>query len=90
MANAAITRGGVDEIAARVGSGCTTLVRVYLGAPQPQSPADVEIVPGLIAVEGQRLDDWLVARAPGPLRAEQNDQVWQAITTGIGRPDPLG
>lgn len=90
IANAAIARGGVDDIATRVGSRCTTLVRVYWGAPQPESPAGVEIVPGLIAVEGQRLDGWLVARPPGELQAGQIDQLWQAVTTGIGRPDPLG
>lgn len=89
VANAAIARGDVGEIAARVGSGCKTLVRVYWGTPQPESPAGVEIVPGLIAVEGQRLDEWLMERPPGPLQTGQVDQIWQAVTTGIGRPDPL-
>jgi hypothetical protein len=90
IANAAITRGDVDELAARVGARCKTLVRVYWGTPQPESPAGIEVVPGLIAVEGQRLNDWLVALPPGPLQAAQVDQAWQAVSTGIGRPDPLG
>ncbi len=90
VANAAIARGDVDELAARVGAGCKTLVRVYWGTPQPDSPAAIELVPGLVAVEGQRLTDWLVALPPGPLQPAQVDQVWQHVSTGIGRPDPLG
>ena len=90
IANAAITRGDVDELAARVGSGCKTLVRVYWGTPQPDAPAGTQLAPGLMAVEGQRLNDWLVSLPPGPLQAAQVDQVWQAVSTGIGRPDPLG
>lgn len=89
-ANAAIARGHVDELAAQVGLGCKTLVRVYWGAPQPDLPAGVELAPGLIAVEGQRLNDWLIALPPGPLQTAQVDQAWQTVSTGIGRPDPLG
>ncbi len=90
IANSAIARGEVDEIASRVGSECKTLVRVYWGAPQPDLPAGIEVVPGLVAVEGQRLNEWLVALPPGRLQAAQVDQVWQSLVTGIGRPDPLG
>lgn len=90
VANAAVSRGDVDELAARVGARCQTLVRVYWGAPQPQLPAGVELAEGVIAVEGQRLNEWLVALPPGPLVPTQVDQVWQAMSTGIGRPDPLG
>lgn len=90
VANAAIIRGQVAEIVSRVGSDCRTLVRVHWGTPQPALPAGIEVVPGLIAVEGQRLVQWLVSLPPGPLQAAQIDQVWQAVTTGIGRPDPLG
>lgn len=89
IANAAITRGDVDDLATRVGASCKTLVRVYWGTPDPEAPAGVQVVPGLITVEGQRLNDWLVTLPPGPLQPAQIDQVWQAITTGIGRPDPL-
>ncbi len=89
-ANAAIARGHVDELVARVGVGCKTLVRVYWGTPQPDRPAGVELAPGLVAVEGQRLNDWLVGLPPGPLQPSQVDQAWQTVLTGIGRPDPLG
>ncbi len=90
IANAAIGRGDVDDLAARVGASCKTLIRVYWGTPQPDWPAGFEQVPGLIAVEGQRLNEWLVALPPGPLLPTQVDQVWQAVSIGIGRPDPLG
>ncbi len=90
VANAAIARGGVADVASRVGSDCRTLARVYWGIPQPDLPAGIEVAPGLVAVEGQRLVEWLVALPPGPLQAAQIDQTWQAITSGIGRPDPLG
>ena len=90
IANAAIARGGVDDLTARVGLGCKTLVRVYWGSPQPEQPAGIELVAGLIAVEGQRLDEWLVALPPGSMQAAQVDLAWQTVATGIGRPDPLG
>lgn len=90
VANAAIARGDVDALAARVGAGCKTLARVYWGTPQADTPAAIELVPGLIAVEGQRLNDWLVTLPPGPLQPVQIDQIWQHVSTGIGRPDPLG
>lgn len=88
-ATAAIARGDLDELVATVGGRCTTLVRVYWGEPRPEAPAGIELAPGLIAVEGQRLNDWLVALPPGPLQSAQVDQIWQATLTGIGRPDPL-
>lgn len=90
VATAAITRGAVDELAAAVGQECKTLVRVYWGEAQLDLPAGIELVPGLIAVDGHRLNDWLVSRPPGPLTPAHVDQLWQAISTGIGRPDPLG
>lgn len=88
VANAAIARGGVDDLATRVGAGCKTLVRVYWGTPRPESPAGAEVAPGLVAVEGQRLQEWLVGLPPGPLLATQVDRAWQAVAMGIGRPDP--
>ncbi|MEP6299848.1 MAG: hypothetical protein ABJ382_21220 [Ilumatobacter sp.] len=90
VADAAIARGAVADVASRVGSDCRTLVRVHWGVPQPELPAGIDVAPGLVAVEGQRLVEWLVALPPGPLGAAQVDQVWHAVTTGIGRPDPLG
>lgn len=89
IATAAIERGDIDDLTRRVGATCNVVAKVYWGAPQPDQPAGVEVATGLIAVEGQRLAEWLVALPPGPLAAPQVDQVWQTLLTGIGRPDPL-
>ncbi len=89
MANAAMMKAPVDELAARVGLSCDTLAKVYWGAPQPERPAVLESGFATVAVEGQRLADWLLTLPPGPLTPAQIDLAWQAILTGIGRPDPL-
>ena len=90
VANAAIARGELADIAAQAGAQCRTLVRVHWGTPQPDRPAGVEVAPGLVAVEGQRLVAWLVALPPGPLPPAEIDRVWRAVSMGVGRPDPLG
>lgn len=89
VAQSAIARSEVDELTRRVGVPCDLLARVYWGTPTPDRPAAEPITDGAVAVEGQRLVEWLMARPPGPLSTAQVDQVWQAILTGIGRPDPL-
>ncbi len=89
MASAAMMKAPVDELAARVGLSCDTLAKIYWGAPQPERPAALDSGLGTVAVEGQRLFDWLQTLPPGPLTSAQIDLAWQAILTGIGRPDPL-
>lgn len=89
LAMAAILRAPVDELAASVGLSCKTLAKVYWGAQQPGRPAALDTGLATVAVEGQRLNDWLLTLPPGPLMPAQIDLAWQAILTGIGRPDPL-
>jgi Nuclease-related domain len=89
IANAAIARGPVDDLTRPIGVSCNLHVKVYWGVPQPDQPAGIDIVTGQVRVEGQRLEQWIVARPPGPLAPAQIDQVWQTILVGIGRPDPL-
>jgi hypothetical protein len=89
MANAAITRGELDDVTSAVGVPCKLLAKVYWGTPVPDQPAGIAVTEGLVAVEGQRLEQWLMMLPPGSLGAAQVDQVWQAVLTGIGRPDPL-
>jgi hypothetical protein len=89
IATAAIERGDVDDLTRQVGVPCSVLAKVYWGTPQPDQPPGVQVATGQIAVEGQRLADWLVALPPGPLATAQVDHVWQTLLTGIGRPDPL-
>lgn len=88
-AAAAVARGGVDELSRRVGIPCDLLAKVYWGTPQPEQPAAHELVHGAVAVEGQRLEEWLHSLPAGPLTPVQIDLAWQAVVTGIGRPDPL-
>jgi len=89
VANAAVERADVDDLTSRVGVSCDLLAKVYWGTAQPDHPAAIEVAAGLVAVDGHRLVDWLVGLPPGPLTPAQIDQVWQAVTIGIGRPDPL-
>jgi len=90
IATAAIERGDVDDLTRTVGVPCSVLAKVYWGAPQPDLPAALEVTTGLVAVDGHRLVDWLIGLPPGPLSPAQVDQVWNVVTTGIDRPDPLG
>ena len=90
IATAAIERGDVDDLTRTVGVPCSVLAKVYWGAPQLDLPAALEVTTGLVAVDGHRLVDWLIGLPPGPLSPAQVDQVWNVVTTGIDRPDPLG
>lgn len=89
VANAALMRGPVDELAKRAGLSCDFLAKVYWGTAQPERPAAIQSMHATLIVEGQRLNDWLLTLPPGPLTPAQIDLAWQAILTGIGRPDPL-
>jgi hypothetical protein len=89
VAASAMARAGVDELAQRAGLQCNTSAKVFWGTPQPELPAAVESMHATMSVEGQRLNTWLSTLPPGPLTAAQIDAAWQAILTGIGRPDPL-
>ncbi len=89
IANAAISRGPVDDITRPLGVPCNLEAKVFWGTPMPDQPAGVPVTHGQVAVEGQRLEQWLIALPPGTLGAAQVDQLWQAIVMAIGRPDPL-
>lgn len=89
MASSAMMKAPVDDLAAQAGLTCHTLAKVYWGTQQPERPPVVEAGPHTVAVEGQRLADWLLTMPPGPLTAAQVDLAWQTMLVGIGRPDPL-
>lgn len=90
VAKAAIQRGPVDELVRTVGGSCDRMAVVYWGGPSTDAPAGHETTVGHWAVEGHRLNEWLLSLPPGFASAAQVDQLWQTVTTGIGRPDPLG
>lgn len=89
VAASAMLRSDVDELAKRAGLRCDLLAKVFWGAPQPQQPPAYLAMHQTMAVEGQRLFEWLASLPPGPLTRAQVDLGWQAVVTGIGRPDPL-
>jgi hypothetical protein len=92
VAEAAVARGPVDELARPAGTSCKRSARVFWGAPDPKRPASDEIAHGNHLVEGQRIGDWLAQLDTPPeerLDPARVDLTWQAIVMGIGRPDPL-
>lgn len=89
VAASAMMRGPADELAQRAGLHCELLAKVFWGASDPDRPAATETMPGTVAVEGQRLNEWLSSLPPGPLSSAQIDLAWQTMLTGIGRPDPF-
>jgi hypothetical protein len=89
---AANARHAVDELLRPLGASCSVAAWVYWGTPDPHRPAGEIWVPGRAAVEGQRLDEWLVQWSAGEsatLPAGAVDELWRAVVTGIGRPDPV-
>jgi hypothetical protein len=88
QAVAAIVRGDLDDALRRSAMASDRLVRVYWGAPVDGTPAAIEQFPGLTAVDGRRLAEW-VETLPASLSPSQVDMAWQTVTTAIGRPDPL-
>ncbi|MGB0111835.1 MAG: hypothetical protein WBP59_01310 [Ilumatobacteraceae bacterium] len=91
VANSAITRGAVDDLL-DPGTTCDMLAHVFWGLADDRRHAAELPVHATAHVEGQRLEAWLtdwVTNAPATLTTAQVDRAWQAITVGIGRPDPL-
>jgi hypothetical protein len=93
VAAAAIARTGLDDVLRRGGAPASTAhVEVHWG-PAGEQPAWHDRGHGAVAVDGRRLDEWVAsldAGGPSALAAAQVDLAWRAVTTGIGRPDPLG
>jgi hypothetical protein len=88
VAGVAIIRGDLDDALGRCAMSSDRLVRVHWGAPADAAPASVDMFPGLTVVDGRRLTEW-IDTLPASLSASQVDLAWQAVTTAIGRPDPL-
>ena len=93
VGEAAVNRGPVDEVARPAEVPCRLWARIFWGAPAPSRPSYDRLAHGSQLVEGQRIGEWLLAlaaNADDPLDAAAIDRAWQAVVTGIGRPDPLG
>lgn len=88
-AAAAMMRAPVDDLVSAAGVSCHLLVHVYWGAPQLDLPAAIPVVDATFAVDGGRLDEWITSLPTDVLTPAEVDLAWHAVTTGIGRPDPL-
>jgi hypothetical protein len=89
---AANARHPVDELLRPLGVACSVAAWVYWGTSDAQRPPGEMWVPGRAAVEGQRLGEWLgqwAAGAAPPLNDGTVEDLWRAVVTGIGRPDPI-
>ncbi len=97
LARAAITRGGLDDALRRCALTSTGLVRVHWGPVLAGAPNSVEVMHGVIAVDGRRLGQWasqiesqaVTGAGSSQLSPAQVDLAWQTVLTSIGRPDPL-
>lgn len=93
VAAAAIARGGLDDALRGCAMSSDRLLRIHWGARTDGTPSDVDVMPGVTAVDGRSIVDWAARAVEGPdgsrLTAAQVDLAWQTVTTSIGRPDPL-
>ncbi len=89
LAAGATARGAVDDLVDPIGLSCDVLAKVFWGSPQDDQPASRDLTRVTVGIVGQRLGDWLGSLPTGVLTPGQVDLAWQAIVTGIGRPDPL-
>lgn len=88
VARAAITRGGLDDALRRCAMSSDRLVMVHWGV-NDTAEIKVDLMPGVIAVDGRSLATWAATAGPEALTPAQVDLAWQTVVTSIGRPDPL-
>lgn len=88
-ADAAIIRGRLDDLLGPIRGRCDAHVVIHWGRTDAVEPA-VELVHGVVAVDGRRLEEWAATLPGDRLAPAQVDLAWQTICLAIGRPDPLG
>lgn len=88
IAQAAIARGGLDDALRRCAMSSDRLVVVHWGV-NDTAEIKVDLMPGVIAVDGRSLATWAATAGPDTLSPAQVDLAWQTVVTSIGRPDPL-
>ena len=97
LARAAITRGRLDNALRRCALTSNGLVRVHWGPAVAEAPHSVDVMHGVIAVDGRRIDRWAsqlqssaaTGAGSSQLSPAQVDLAWQTVVMSIGRPDPL-
>lgn len=88
VAQAAITRGGLDDALQRCAMSSDRLIVVHWGA-NDTAEITVDLMPGVTAVDGRSLATWAATAGAQELTPAQVDLAWQTVVTSIGRPDPL-
>lgn len=88
IGEAAVARGELDDALQRCAMTSDRLVWVHWGVNEGSDVA-VELMPGVIAVDGRELAAWAAGRSDEAFTSSQVDLAWQTVTTAIGRPDPL-
>lgn len=89
VARAAIARGDLDDALGPCGLSSDRMVRVYWGATDQPHPAIVDVMPGVVAVDGRAITAWSERLDGEQLSVAQVDLAWQTVLRAIGRPDPL-
>lgn len=88
IGQAAIERGELDDALRRCALDSDGMAIVHWGVNEGR-PASVETLPGVVAVDGRRFDEWAGSLTGERLAGTQVDLAWQTVVTAIGRPDPL-
>jgi hypothetical protein len=89
IAEAAVMRGDVDDALRRCAMSTDRLVVVHWGVNRQPDVISVDLLPGVVAVDGRAVQAWLDELDGERLSPAQVDLAWQTIVTAIGRPDPL-
>ncbi|NNE12396.1 MAG: hypothetical protein HKN41_09160 [Ilumatobacter sp.] len=88
IGQAAIARGGVDDALGRCGMSSDHLLVVHWGVTDG-GPSSVDVMHGVIAVDGRQITNWAAELQNDHLTTAQVDLAWSTVLTSIGRPDPL-
>lgn len=89
VARVAISRGGLDDALSRCAMSSDALVTAHWGVSEGDQGPAIDVLPGLVAVDGRAIPAWTDSLSGDGLSPAQVDLAWQTVLTAIGRPDPL-
>lgn len=88
LAASAVARADLDDALERCALASDARVVVHWGRTDAQHHS-LDSGFATIAVDGNRLADWIAAMEHNRLSSPQIDLAWQTVCLAIGRPDPL-
>jgi len=88
LAASAILRAELDDVLATCAMSSDARVVIHWGRTESDQRA-VDAGHTTIAVDGNRLADWMGTLEQRRLSQQQVDLAWQTVCLAIGRPDPL-